>query len=165
MHKIILRYICTPSVSITFYLFGNVFTQKIVIVTVIFSSEKVENSEKRVIPFMYFCFNLYIPVVVYFNPFLILFNLLKDRKIIKKKEKIILYTVEITTLKNTVMVRSRYVQTRTRHGLKVVISNVAKNFLKLCSCSNIVVFLYMILGTFSRDITVRHVPKKDFNSL
>jgi len=23
----------------------------------------------------------------------------------------------------------------------------------------------MILGTFSRDITVRHVPKKDFNSL
>ncbi len=87
MHKIILRYICTPSVSITFYFFRNVFTQKIVIVTVIFSSEKVENSEKRVIPFMYFCFNLYIPVVVYFNPFLILFNLLKDRKIIKKKGK------------------------------------------------------------------------------
>ena len=54
-------------------------------------------------------------------------------------------------------------------------SNLTKNILLTMYNQNfmnfiifyiiIVVFLYMILGTFSRDITVRHVPKKYFNSL
>ncbi len=44
-------------------------------------------------------------------------------------------------------------------------TNFLSNRLRNRLNNHIVVFLYMILGTFSRDITVRHVPKKDFNSL